>query len=90
MLQKNSQKVRNLENLKLQRNCFFEMKRQDVNKIAEIGDTVVNQNVQPRTGKFTFWNGDVYVGEYKVNYDRYLLVKQGNILLKHYLRLKFC
>ena len=66
------------------------MKRQDVNKIAEIGDTVVNQNVQPRTGKFTFWNGDVYVGEYKVNYDRYLLVKQGNILLKHYLRLKFC
>ncbi|KOX68995.1 Phosphatidylinositol 4-phosphate 5-kinase 6 [Melipona quadrifasciata] len=50
----------------------------DVCKITKIDDTVVvNQNVQSKAGKFTFWNGDVYVGEYKINYDPYLLMKQG-------------
>ncbi|KAK9299685.1 hypothetical protein QLX08_007387 [Tetragonisca angustula] len=57
------------------------MKRQvekNVCKITKIDDTlVVNQNVQPKAEKFTFWNGDVYVGEYEINYDTYLLVKQG-------------
>ena len=64
------------------------MKRQvekNVCKITKIDDTlVVNQNVQPKAEKFTFWNGDVYVGEYEINYDTYLLVKQGNILPKRF------
>lgn len=30
-------------------------------------------------GKFTFHNGDVYDGAYKLNYDRYILVKDGNV-----------
>lgn len=49
--------------------------------MSKINDSdIVDQNAQSKVGKFTFWNGDVYDGEYKINYDRLLLLKQGNIL----------
>ncbi|XP_068966625.1 uncharacterized protein [Bombus flavifrons] len=54
------------------------MKRRDVSKMAKINEfNIVDQNAQSKVGKFTFWNGDVYDGEYKINYDRLLLLKQG-------------
>lgn len=56
------------------------MKRRGVSKMAKINEfDIVDQNAQSKVGKFTFWNGDVYDGEYKINYDRLLLLKQGNI-----------
>ncbi|CAK9799355.1 hypothetical protein ANTQUA_LOCUS2007 [Anthophora quadrimaculata] len=37
----------------------------------------LNQDVKNGTEKFTFLNGDVYEGEYKLVYEPFLLVKQG-------------
>ncbi|XP_017789220.1 PREDICTED: phosphatidylinositol 4-phosphate 5-kinase 6-like [Habropoda laboriosa] len=38
---------------------------------------ILSQNVKTGTEKFTFLNGDVYGGEYKLVYEPFLLVKQG-------------
>ncbi|XP_017761483.1 PREDICTED: phosphatidylinositol 4-phosphate 5-kinase 6-like [Eufriesea mexicana] len=54
------------------------MKKQSASKTGEINNSeIINQNIQPKVGKFMFCNGDVYDGEYKINRDRFFLVKQG-------------
>lgn len=56
------------------------MKKQSNYKLININNSeIINQNAERKVGKFTFWNGDIYDGEYKVNYDRFQLIKQGNI-----------
>ncbi|XP_031365632.1 phosphatidylinositol 4-phosphate 5-kinase 7-like [Apis dorsata] len=54
------------------------MKKQSNYKLININNSeIINQNAERKVGKFTFWNGDIYDGEYKVNYDRFQLIKQG-------------
>lgn len=63
--------------IKLQK---IEMKKPSNYKLINIHNSeIINQNAEHKIGKFTFWNGDIYEGEYKVNYDRFQLIKQGNV-----------
>lgn len=56
------------------------MKKQSNHKLINTNNSeTINQNAEHIVGKFTFWNGDIYDGEYKVNYDRFQLIKQGNV-----------
>lgn len=54
------------------------MKKPNEIKLMNINNSkIINQN--EHKGKFTFWNGDIYDGEYKINNDRFQLIKQGNV-----------
>lgn len=55
------------------------MKKPSEIKLMNINNSeIINQN-EHKVGKFTFWNGDIYDGEYKINNDRFQLIKQGNV-----------
>ncbi|CAL7940442.1 unnamed protein product [Xylocopa violacea] len=53
------------------------MKKRSTSKTSKINDLESTDNAQPEVKKFTFRNGDIYEGEYKMNYDQFVLVKQG-------------
>ncbi|CAL7940443.1 unnamed protein product [Xylocopa violacea] len=55
------------------------MKKRSTSKTSKINDLESTDNAQPEVKKFTFRNGDIYEGEYKMNYDQFVLVKQGDI-----------
>ncbi|XP_043264503.1 radial spoke head 1 homolog [Colletes gigas] len=55
------------------------MKKQGASKALETGrsETKDAKNIKHDKDKFMFNNGDIYDGEYKLNYEQFLLVKQG-------------
>ncbi|XP_053982515.1 radial spoke head 1 homolog isoform X1 [Hylaeus volcanicus] len=55
------------------------MRKRDTSKASKIdgSETKDEQNLKHDEGKFIFENGDSYVGEYKLDHERFVLFKQG-------------
>ncbi|XP_066587700.1 uncharacterized protein [Prorops nasuta] len=57
--------------------------------LIEVDNQISRINIEKGSTKFTFQNGDIYVGGYLLIYHKKILVKQGllrliNLKLKHY------